>query len=110
MHNAAEGVFLNSRQWMLMDHLCSVLKPFEFTTREIISDDALLSQVLKSAKLQKLKLQGMRPSLEGQKVCLAAGLPTNMWSRLENCLERYKCVQGPVFCVLILSSSFFILK
>lgn len=72
MHNAAEGVFQNSRQWMLMDHLCSVLKPFEFTTREIISDDALLSQVLQSAKLQKLKLQGMRPSLEGQKVYLAA--------------------------------------
>lgn len=55
-----------------MDHLCCVLKPFEFTTREIISDDALLSQVLQSTKLQKLKLQGMRPSLEGQKVCLAA--------------------------------------
>ena len=55
-----------------MDHLCCMLKPFEFTTREIISDDAVLSQVLQSTKLQILKLQGMRPSLEGQKVCLAA--------------------------------------
>lgn len=72
VHNAAEGVFLNSRQWALMDHLCYVLKPFQFATREIISDDALLSQVLQSAKLQILKLQGVRPSLEGQKVCLAA--------------------------------------
>lgn len=72
MHNAAEGVFLNSRQWTLMDHLCCVLKSFQFTTREIISDDALLSQVLQSTKLQTLKLQEMKPSLEGQKVCLAA--------------------------------------
>lgn len=40
VHNAAEGVFLNSRQWPLMDPLCCVPKPFEFTTREIISDDA----------------------------------------------------------------------
>ena len=37
---------------------------FSIATREIISDDALLSQVLQSATLQTLKLQGMRPSSE----------------------------------------------
>lgn len=52
-----------------MDRLCCMLKPFEFTTREIISDDASLSQVL---QITKTETQGMRPSLEGQKVCLAA--------------------------------------
>ena len=29
VHNAAEGVFLNLRQWTLMDHLCCVLKSFQ---------------------------------------------------------------------------------
>lgn len=40
VHNIAEGVFLNSRQWPLMDPLCCAPKPFEFATREIIFDDA----------------------------------------------------------------------
>lgn len=53
----SELFILNSEQWILMNHLCCILKPFELVTREISSANASLIPHLSLIQILNLKLR-----------------------------------------------------
>lgn len=58
----SELFILNSEQWILMNHLCCILKPFELVTREISSANASLIRDLSVIQILNLKLRRIKPS------------------------------------------------
>lgn len=58
----SELFILNSEQWILMNHLCCILKPFELVTREISSANASLIPDLSLIQILNLKLRRIKPS------------------------------------------------
>lgn len=58
----SELFILNSEQWILMNHLCCILKPFELVTREISSANASLIRDLSLIQILNLKLRRIKPS------------------------------------------------
>lgn len=108
VHHAAEGVFLNSRQGPLMDPLCYVPKPFEFATREIISDDAFAqpsSPIRQITKPETLRDE----TIFGRTVCLAAWLLNSKWSKSRDS-QTGKCGHSSFIPLRTLFSPFFVLS
>lgn len=58
----SELFILNSEQWILMNHLCRILKPFELVTREISSANASLIRDLSLIQILNLKLRRIKAS------------------------------------------------
>lgn len=58
----SELFILNSEQWILMNHLCCILKPFELVTREISSANASLIPDLSLIQILNLKLRRIKPA------------------------------------------------